>query len=220
MRGGRQFEAPNHVHLWTVPLEQPDEEVEQCARLLSYEERGVAAKFQFAEHRRRYVVAHAALRRILAGYLEQEPAEIQFTQAPGRKPRLLCGDSPCFNLSHSCELAMVAVSSTREVGVDIEQHRDLDDFELLARDVFAADEELRWRAHPGAARTSAFYNQWTMKEALLKAMGVGLAANLRQISVDAARPAWQGMQAVAPAGYSAAVCLSGPEAPVVQEYAL
>lgn len=180
------------VDLWLVPLEQPAPAADHA--LLDRVEQQRAARFVFERDRRRFIVAHAALRRILAGYLECAPETLRFAAADGAKPRLLAGAGDAaaclaWNLSHSGELALVGVvaesrtpdpAGTLELGVDIECLRPLSDAPALAARHFTPAECAALAAQPaGEARDRAFLACWTRKEACLKAVGAGLAIDTR-----------------------------------------
>jgi 4'-phosphopantetheinyl transferase len=173
----------DEVHVFWVDLDPPPP-TRAGADLLSSDERTRAAGFVFARDQRRYAVSHAALRTILARYLGADAPSLRITQRPPEKPRLVGSSDLRFNLSHSGERAVIAVARGREVGVDIEELRTLDDPEGLAASCFSAKELASWRALPRAARTSSFFATWTRKEAYLKARGDGLARPLGSFDVS------------------------------------
>lgn len=123
-----------------------------------------------------------ALRRILAGYLGVSDAEVPLTRAPGGKPVLEGGAGPAFNLSHSGPLALIAVSARSNVGVDIEQLGGRSREGLLRR-VLGPAEEAVVRALPPGERERAFLRHWTAKEACVKARGIGLTKDLKQLLI-------------------------------------
>src|ERR1700759_4366756 len=111
------------LDIWPIPLR---DETISCAEIeanLSNHERQRAARFRFPEHALRYRICHAAVRRILGGYLALPPSSVEILALPKGKPRL-AGDSRLrFNLSHSGDLALLAVAEDLEVGVDVEKVR-------------------------------------------------------------------------------------------------
>jgi 4'-phosphopantetheinyl transferase len=124
---GRPELRIDDVHVWRVTLEQPDAIVQAALELLSRDERERAAGFRFQEDRRKFVVARGALRSILGGYALRAPAELSFSYNPRGKPALsdASGEpSLRFNISHARELALLAFSSGREVGIDLEYMRE------------------------------------------------------------------------------------------------
>lgn len=154
-------------------------------------ERERAARFVFDVHRRRYINAHACLRFVLGRCLGVSPASLRFASTPDGKPHIVDRDAHLdlrFNMAHSGELALIAVTVGREVGVDVEEEKSLDDLMALAGGLFTAAEVGALMALPASARPSAFFRCWTQKEALVKAVGKGLRYPLDQfeVSLDAA----------------------------------
>lgn len=173
---------PPDVHVWRIALAADDQTVAQLSDCLDHAEQSRAAAFHFPRDRRRFIVSHAATRRILAGYLEVQAADLGFTLAPGGKPRLAPpfeASGLHFNLSHAHELALLAVAHGRSVGVDIEYLRPLPDALSLAETFFAPAETARLRPLLGAPPGERlFFTCWTRKEAFIKATGDGLARPL------------------------------------------
>ncbi len=177
---------PDVVDVWRVELDQPASGVERLARPLSADEQRRAAGFRSDALRRRFVVAHGALRTILGRYLEVDPAALLFRVGRRGKPSLLLpGNSrPLhFNLSHAHALALVAVARDRELGVDVERCRPLPDADAIAERFFSPFELRALRALPPERRLEGFYRVWTCKEAYIKARGDGLALPLDQFDV-------------------------------------
>lgn len=175
----------DEVHVWRITLEPPPAGLARLAARLSPDERRRAARFHFERDRRRFHAARGALREVLAGYLGEEPERLGFVEGLHGKPGLAQahGGELRFNLSHSGELALCAVSR-RELGVDIEQLRALPDAGALARRFFSADETAALEALPATERLSAFFRCWTRKEAYLKAVGAGLLQPLDGFDVS------------------------------------
>jgi len=167
------------LHVWAVPL---DGDPAPFDGLLCAVEEDRLARFRFADHRRRYQISHGALRRILAGYLQQDPRAIGFRHGPRGKP-FLDGGGLSFNLSHSGQLALVAVTS-EEVGVDVEKARRLDSLMQIAERHFSDREFGALRALAQGDRELAFYRCWTRKEAYIKALGEGLSLALDSFEVS------------------------------------
>ncbi|HEX5761016.1 MAG TPA: 4'-phosphopantetheinyl transferase superfamily protein [Thermoanaerobaculia bacterium] len=170
------------LHLWAAPLDPPAERIEELRALLAPDERARVERFRFEVHRRRFAVGRGVLRALLGAYLDVPPERLAFTYGERGKPDLAPGSAAAgplhFNLSHSHELALLAVTREREVGADVEQLRPLDDLEKIAERFFSAAEHAQLMALPEAERVAAFFRCWTRKEAYLKALGVGLAAPL------------------------------------------
>lgn len=133
-------------------------------------------RLRSAEHRRRYLRTHTGCRRILALYLDIDPAEISFGYGPAGKPTITSHDrSPEFNLTNSGELALLAVSAEEPVGIDCELERTRGDLLAIARRMFSPEAEQTLAALPPATRLRQFHLHWTALEARVKADGRGLA---------------------------------------------
>ncbi len=215
--------APDQeIHVWIAAAGETDDFRRSCYPVLSAAEQERARRFKFEKDERLFTVAHAALRSILARYLNASPARIEFAIGPQGKPRLAAGESLRFNLSHSGELAVIAIAS-RELGVDVEGIKENFEFEEVAEHFFTAREVAALRALPGALQRRAFYQCWTSKEAFLKAKGTGLSGELDEVQIildgEAVRvaanvPGWSLMPLDAGGGYAAAVVRAGEPAQV------
>jgi 4'-phosphopantetheinyl transferase len=178
-KGRADFELKtNHVVLrWLAIGGLDDMQQTQLAGLLSETEQAKAARFHDASHRRTYVAAHALLRGMLAHVTGRDPRELQFTHGPNGKPEPVCPPGiarVCINLSHTHDLAAVAMTLDREVGVDIEWIARAAPFEVMER-FFAPSERADVIAAPPSLRSMRFYDFWTMKEAYMKATGQGFS---------------------------------------------
>jgi 4'-phosphopantetheinyl transferase len=153
--------------------------------LLSADEKDRGNRFYRERDRRRFIVAHGAVRTILAEYLQADPREVRFASGRSGKP-FLPATSLRFNLSHSGELAVVAVGFEREVGIDIEEHRDVSDALQIAVRFFAASETERLQriADDPVMLATSFLRCWTRKEAFVKAVGQGLSYPLNSFEVS------------------------------------
>lgn len=185
--GAGRFPLPGkEVHLWRVVLDHPDEQVEALWETLSPDERERAQRFRFPRDRRRFAAARGALRSLLGRYLACDPACLRFVYGEAGKPALPPaggGDPPLrFNLSHSSEVALIAVSG-REVGVDVEAINPNLALGHLAARFYSPAEQAWFRSLSPERRPLAFYQIWTGKEAFLKAKGLGLGLPLDRFDV-------------------------------------
>jgi 4'-phosphopantetheinyl transferase len=177
------------AHVWRVRLDLDDVTLRGISESLSPDERARAGKFYFRADRERFVAARGALRAILSRYTGLAPRLIRFSYDRYGKPRLNCepGDGLLrFNVSHSKDLALYAVATGREVGVDLEYVRS--DFASLevAEHFFSRREVEALRALPPVERVAAFFDCWTRKEAYIKARGEGLSHPLYLFTVSLA----------------------------------
>ncbi|HEX6289771.1 MAG TPA: 4'-phosphopantetheinyl transferase superfamily protein [Herpetosiphonaceae bacterium] len=169
------------VHVWRIALDQPAARLPYYAQTLAPNETTRASRFYFERDRHHFTVGRGALRMILSRYIGLAPHELQFTYTSYGKPALsetTGGDSLRFNLSHSAGMALCAVTRNREVGVDIEGIRRLDDLKQIAGHFFSANESAVLHALPEEIQVDAFFTCWTRKEAYIKAIGEGLSMPL------------------------------------------
>jgi 4'-phosphopantetheinyl transferase len=165
------------VHLWWVDLGVNVGIVAHLRPTLGPEELAVAGGFHRSHDRDRYIVAHAALRMILGGYLGRPPAALEFRHGPRGKPKLREGEVQ-FSMSRSHDRALCAVGGV-EVGVDVERVHGTAELEWLSPLCSKA-----WRALaalPEADRPAAFYRAWTRMEACVKAAGMTVDLGLARL---------------------------------------
>lgn len=177
----------DRVDVWRVPLEMPERERDPLETGLSIEERARASRFRHSVDRARFVAAHGALRAILGRCLGVEPGCLRFSYGRFGKPALggpLGANSVEFNLSHSGDLALVAASFGRRLGIDLERIDASRSGQEIAERFFSTREIAALRALPRERQTDAFVACWTRKEAYLKARGDGLSFPLDRFSVS------------------------------------
>jgi 4'-phosphopantetheinyl transferase len=175
--------APDEIHVWRIDLAaatgSPDDaavlspdEIERAGRLL-------------CEHKRdRFIAGRSALRRLLGHYLGEAPQALVFRYGPHGKPVLLTGTTDAalmFNFSNSQDLALLAVATSREIGIDLEyRHRGIS-VAQLARHILSESEAAALQRLPAERHTQALLVAWTRKEAYVKALGVGLAQSMKSV---------------------------------------
>jgi 4'-phosphopantetheinyl transferase len=193
------------VDLWLEPLDGVGgNALRAYEALLDSCERAKAQRFLSQTDRRRYVVGHGKLRRILATYLPLQPEAITLAARIHGKP-FIAGDGRHgikFNLAHSGGYLLVAVNHGNEIGVDIEQWTDKVDYDAVLALCFSASERRVYRALPEERKKKFFYRLWTRKESFVKAVGEGLRLDVTQVVSSSSGPA---RFVALPAGYG------GPE---------
>lgn len=215
------------IHVWLISLTQPGDVRESLTGLLSSSEQERAARFKFDQHRQRFVVAHAALRSILSQYLKTTPLHLRFVNGLNGKPKLaeeFARSDIRFNLSHSFDLALVAVTRGREVGIDVELVKEDYAFDDVAARFFTARELAAFGAMPVHLQRQSFFKCWTSKEAFLKAKGTGLSGTLDEVEitlsneqrvlVNASVPGWTLSELKPGNNYEAALVIEGRGVPV------
>lgn len=182
---------PNHtlgaheVHIWHLLADRLTEAPTQP--LLSAEERGRLGCFRQARDRFLYKMSRVMMRSVLASYLDCHGQEIRFGANSHGKPILHAeSDSPRlhFNLTHSRGAIALAVSTEREVGIDIEERHRAVEYLALAERFFAPTEANHLRQLANDHRREAFFAIWTLKEAFVKAIGRGLSFPLDAFCFD------------------------------------
>jgi 4'-phosphopantetheinyl transferase len=175
----------NEVHVWRTRLD-----IEWSWTLdeaLTLEDHTRADRFRFETDRRRFCIARASLRIILARYLKTKPNRLQIELGDYGKPYLAdanVSQGLRFNLSHSNQIALMAVTRDREVGIDVEYVRPDFVTNEVANHFFSPAEIKQFRAIPAELKTASFFNGWTRKEAYIKARGEGLSCPLDQFDVS------------------------------------
>jgi 4'-phosphopantetheinyl transferase len=164
---------PEHeVHVWRANLDQAGW---PSADDLPAVERRRARRLRGERVRQRWAASRWALRRVLAHYLDKDPAVVDLRSGLSGKPIL--ADSAVglhFNLSHSSDMALIAVAGI-EVGVDVERITSRRNLHRLARRVLDLPAAMAVMTAPANEQTAAFYRAWTMMEAIAKCHGGGLA---------------------------------------------
>lgn len=204
-------------------------EATAARQVLTPAERAKADRFARTADRVRFTATRAALRSLLAQRVGCEPVDVPLASSPHGKPFLdVAGDAPLFNLSHSGAHALIVLGDARvvsEVGIDIEECKDSVDTEAIFSLAFTGGECREVR--DAGDRLNALYSRWVGKEAVLKAIGVGVAEHLKSIglhpgdpgadgrfALECAVPEWTNFQAMtlaAPAGYAAALAWRAKE---------
>ncbi|MEX0794301.1 MAG: 4'-phosphopantetheinyl transferase superfamily protein [Pirellulaceae bacterium] len=182
--------ASGQLHLWRISLNALPGQLPTMRESLSGDERQRAARFVADDHARRFVVAHSAMREILGRYLGLSARELRLETGQHGKPRLARAykTSLSFNLSHSADLAVLAVAPGGEVGIDIEQVREIRSFPMMLERCLSRAERNDLGRMPAERRHAEFLRFWTHKEAYVKAFGVGLRQPMDGITVDLVAP--------------------------------
>lgn len=219
--------VPTGVQIWLLPLDLEAPLALADWAVLSENEKARVHRFHHHADRVRSTATRAALRRILGEYLQLEAALLIFATNANQKPFLPDYPQLTFNVAHSGGYALVAMGQAQyllSLGVDIECHRADIELEGVVDYAFTPLERsfLAGYCNTGSANsssyTSAFFRQWTGKEAALKAVGVGISEHLQdvsirptddgQLSVEGGMAEWaplRGHTLNAPPGYAAAI---------------
>lgn len=177
--------ANDSIDLHVIRLERDAATVEAAFDTLSDQERLRADRFMRETLKRRYVVARSELRKILGGRLGMPPGDVKLTLAANGKPQLAAihKSNIRFNVSHSEDTAVIAVSESAEVGIDIERIRGDVDHRGLALRYFDQKEQADLAQTAAADLAVRFFAYWTGKEAHSKCRGLGLNLPLDEYGI-------------------------------------
>jgi 4'-phosphopantetheinyl transferase len=204
---------PRHADLVVCGLDVAPGTAQRLLGLLSAQERATAARFALERDRRRFYVARARLRELLAERLDTAPAELELTRGAHGKPALggrFARSSLRFNATHCGDLALFAFAAGREVGVDIEAVRPVPEAHAIAERFFSPREARHFFALPAREQPLAFFSCWTRKEAFAKALGSGLLQPPESLDVFIDPAGWR-LESFAPLpGFVAALAVEAP----------
>lgn len=162
---------PQKIDIWQYPL---DALWPEATLYLNAAESDCAQRYHFERHRRRFTIARAMLRIILARYLNLSPQDLAFATNSYGKPYLIHPTRIQFNLSHSHDLALLAIGQDTPLGVDIEFFSSRP-FAGMSKIMFSPQEIQEYTQVPTSMRSLSFFHIWAQKEAFIKACGMGLS---------------------------------------------
>jgi 4'-phosphopantetheinyl transferase len=173
------------VDVWTIKLDRSKRLVSSLEKVLDASERARAERLWEGPLRTRFIVAQGATRHILARYLGIAAAEVHFDRLSGGKPTVR-GAALDFSLSQSGNFAVLAVTVSGRVGVDVEQVRPVSEADETAAEMFTPDEACQYENVPVAERPAVWFSGWTRKKAFLKAAAPAGQRPLSSVDVDLA----------------------------------
>lgn len=182
------FPHPNHMHLETLREEHhiwfinPDSVadpawLDAARHLLSDDENRRCSRFHFARDRQRFLVSHSLVRQVLSTYWPVAPEHWVFARGDHGKPEIDNPGVPAlgFNLTHTAGLAACIVTLDADCGIDAEYVRERRHAQSVARRMFSPTECANLETRTGRAYLQYFFECWTLREAYVKARGVGIA---------------------------------------------
>lgn len=181
--------ARRQVIVWLWNLQSGPFVGDDAQALLSDDERARQRSFVSPELRRRFGAARAGLRTLLGRHLDRDPQSLAFATNEFGKPQLASDGQVHFNLSHCEERAVLAVSNA-EVGIDLERDRPIEHVDLARRYFHPHEVAAITASRDEAEQRRAFFLVWTLKEAIVKALGTGLSTPLDsfEVTVEASKP--------------------------------
>jgi len=172
-------------HIWQAYLPDLEKWQDRYFCVLAPAEKERASRFKTPDLQKQFIIWHGVLKTILGSYLNIAPTDVRFVYSPHGKPSLDLqrpSKKLYFNMSHSNQYALFAFSET-VVGIDIEYIDSYAPPDDLAAQNFSTKEIETFNSLPDNAKTEAFFNCWTRKEAFVKALGEGLSYPLKDFDV-------------------------------------
>lgn len=185
----RLFEEVEGAAIVHVDLTPNTAHEEEAFALLDADERARWKRFLYPAPARRYALCRGALRALLCRQLACSNHALVFGAAERGKPYALVRGARAsigFSVSHSGKHGLIALASGGMLGVDVEDRTALRNLDLVIEAVLTPDEQAEMAQVDGPAKTRAFFRSWTVKEALAKALGTGLALDVSTFEVPTA----------------------------------
>ncbi|MDJ0598035.1 MAG: 4'-phosphopantetheinyl transferase superfamily protein [Crocosphaera sp.] len=182
---------PQEVHIWKTNLERSSIDIKNGFEILNEDEKNKAQNFRFEKHQKRFTIARSSLRHILSFYLSIPPQKIEFNYNAYGKPYLLEKINKIhlqFNVSHSENIAIYAITCYHSIGVDVEYIRPMSEADSLAKRFFCQKEFEQISKLSSEEKNGEFFKFWTAKEAYLKAIGKGLTGGLETVEISTDEP--------------------------------
>lgn len=175
----------NIIHVYLIQFNLFDSK--ECIQYLSEDERVRAEKLKIEEKKNQLVITRSILRLLLSSAIGKSYQDIEFFYGEHGKPSIkesLNGKPIEFNISHSGNYALIAITLSRKVGVDIEEVNLNIDHQSLSKRFFSKQEYIRLQGIDAGHQRDAFYSIWAKKESFIKATGKGVAFGLEHFSVS------------------------------------
>jgi len=179
--------ANNEIHIWLSYLNLHQARLKHLYPLLSDQEKERSERFKFYKHRKLFIASHGFLHTALSFYIDTPASEILFSQGEQGKPFIISEqntDNIQFNLSHSNNLAILAICKNQQVGVDVEYKDKKANWQGIIKRFYTQNEQDAILKLPEDTQKDAFFQVWTRKEAHMKVTGKGLSLSPSQFEVS------------------------------------
>ena len=175
----------NDIHLWSISPQSISNPITINAlrNILKPSEIDKIERYRHPEAQHNALITRAFIRIVLSQYAALQPQDWLFDIAKNGKPEI--NNSPLalrFNLSHNDSLIVCAVCLKHDIGCDVENLSRRTNIETISKRYFSAAEYQSLKNLPGELRRPRFFEYWTLKEAFVKATGLGLSQGLDSFS--------------------------------------
>lgn len=178
----------DEAHVWFIRPDfiQDKTTLDACRHMLSEQEREQCQRFRFPEDSHHYLVSHALVRNVLSKYVEISPDGWVFSRSDHGRPEVANPGLPPirFNLSHTKGLAACVVTLSSDCGIDVEKIYARHNPIGVAKRMFSSSEYEHMRQLNGRMQLEYFFTRWTLREAYVKARGIGISFPTRKLSFD------------------------------------
>ena len=186
--------TPGEIHIWCISLRQSLYRFTELSQLLSEDERLRVKRFRFRKDQQAFVIRRGLLRRVFGDCLSTDPKKIDIYYGDHGKPEITNPFENAniqFNLSHSGNLILLALTLDQRIGVDIEFIHDMPEINQIAEIILSELEYPIFQKLSPEDKKEAFFHYWTRKEAITKAIGIGLSQPPNSIttSISPGKPA-------------------------------
>jgi 4'-phosphopantetheinyl transferase len=188
----KQQLSDNEIHLWTINPHKVtgQDKLNSLKALLSHSELEKVQRYRLPEARHNALITRAFVRSVLASYTGMKAQDVKFKITRHGKPELGNSSLPIrFNLSHNKELIICAVCLKHDIGCDVESLYRKININNIAQRYFAVDEYHALQTVPSARQKTRFFEYWTLKEAFVKATGLGISQGLNTFSFQIGKAA-------------------------------
>jgi len=181
--------SKNEIHLWTTKPQELLKEAnnhslkEKYQALLTDDETIKQQRYKFEKDRHDALITRAFIRDLLSYYADVAPSDWRFNKGEKDKPEIVNPPLPLrFNISHTKDLIICAVTLIDDIGCDVEDTTRNNDVLSIADRFFSPSETEALFSLPKEKQRHRFFDYWTLKESYIKAWGLGLAIPLKDFS--------------------------------------
>ncbi len=171
------------VDIWYGDIVFDDPNQQTFWHFLSNDEQKKANTFKREDLQKKYIYTRASLRKLLASYIDNQPQDLDIKTGRYGKP-YLSEENLYFNLSHTGNRLVIAISNLSNTGIDLEQYKNRKKLSGLVDKCFSKEESAYWYSLPAEKQAEVFYQFWVKKEAFVKAVGKGISMGLHRCAIN------------------------------------